>query len=188
MGARLIYTAICSLDGYVADAEGRFEWSAPGEEVHAAVNAVSATVRTQLLGRRIYDVLAVWDDPVMLEDASRSIREYAAIWRATDKVVFSRTLTSLDAPRTSLVRAFDADDVRRRKAEADGDLGIGGPELAAQAITAGLVDDYHLFVNPVIIGGGLRALPDGVRLTLDLVEERRLAGGVVHLTYRAVPG
>ena len=182
--AKLIYAAIMSLDGYVADADGSFDWSAPDAEVHAAVNAVSAPVGTELLGRRTYDVLAVWDDPAWLEDDEPAMREFAADWQATDKVVFSRTLTSLDAPRTTLVGEFDADDVRRRLAEADRDVAIGGPTLAAEAIRAGLVDDYHLFVSPVLVGGGLRALPDGVRLDLELVGERRFTNGVVHLHHR----
>ena len=181
--ARLVYSAICSLDGYVADADGRFDWSMPDEEVHGVVNDLSARVGTQLLGRRMYDVLSAWDDPAMLEDSSPAVRGFAEIWRATDKVVFSRTLSSVDAPRTTLVRELDVDDVRRRLAEADRDLAIGGPGLAAHAIAAGLVDELHLFVNPVIVGGGLRALPDGVRLELELVGERRFRNGVVHLHY-----
>jgi len=183
MAARLVYSAICSLDGYVADDEGGFEWSAPDEEVHAFVNALSAGVGTYLLGRRMYDVLSVWDEPAMAEHPAPAMREFAELWRAADKVVFSRSLSSVDAPRTTLVRDFDAEVVRRQKAEADRDLAVGGPGLAGQAIAAGLVDEYHLFVNPVLVGGGLRALPDGVRLGLSLVEERRFAGGVVMLRY-----
>ena len=181
--ARLVYSAICSLDGYVADEAGSFDWSMPDEEVHEAVNELSARVGTYLLGRRMYDVLSAWDDPAMLADESPQIRRFAEIWAGSDKVVHSRSLTEVDAPRTRLVGEFDADDVRRLKAGADRDLAVGGPVLAAQAIAAGLVDDYHLFVNPVIVGGGLRAMPDGVRLELDLVEERRFRNGVVHLHY-----
>jgi dihydrofolate reductase len=180
---KLVYTAICSLDGYVADAAGDFDWSMPDEEVHAFVNELSAGVGTQLLGRRMFDVLKVWDGPAMAEHPAAEIREFAEVWKATDKIVVSRSLESVDAPRTTLVREFDADDVRRRKAESDRDLAIGGPTLAAHAFAAGLVDEVHLFVNPVIVGGGLRALPDGVRLDLDLVGERRFSGGVVHLHY-----
>ena len=186
--ARLLYTAICSLDGYTADADGGFDWSAPDAEVHEAVNAVSERVGTQLLGRRMYDVLKVWDDPAMLEDDEPAIREFAEVWRATEKVVYSRTLDSVDAPHTSVVRELDTADVRRRLAESDKDLGIGGPTLAAQVLAAGLVDEIHLFVNPVIVGGGLRALPDGVRLDLTLAGERRFRNGVVHLHYDHGPG
>jgi dihydrofolate reductase len=149
---------------------------------------VSERVGTELLGRRMYDVLAVWDDPAMLQDDEPAIREFAEVWRATEKIVYSRTLESVGAPHTTVAREFDAADVRRRLAESDKDLGIGGPTLAAEAIAAGLVDEYHLFVNPVIVGGGLRALPDGVRLDLALVGERRFRNGVVHLHYERGPG
>ena len=186
--ARLLYTAICSLDGYTADADGNFDWSAPEAEVHEAVNVVSQRVGTELLGRRMYDVLAVWDDPAMLQDDEPAIREFAEVWRATEKVVYSRTLESIEAPNTTVAREFDPADVRRRLAESDKDLGIGGPTLAAEAIAAGLVDEYHLFVSPVIVGAGLRALPDGVRLDLTLGGERRFRNGVVQLHYERGPG
>ena len=182
--AELIYAAIASLDGYVADAEGKFEWSAPDEQVHGFVNEIERRVGTQLLGRRMYEVLAVWDSPDMLSDTSPAIREFAELWQATDKVVYSRTLESV-GPRTRIEREFDPEAVRELKRSADRDLSVGGPELAAQALAAGLVDDCHLFLSPVVVGGGTRALPAGVRLELELLDERRFDNGVVHLHYRA---
>jgi dihydrofolate reductase len=181
--AELIYAAIASLDGYVADAEGKFEWSAPDEQVHGFVNEIERRVGTQLLGRRMYEVLAVWDSPDMLSDSSPAIREFAELWQATDKVVYSRTLESV-GPRTRIEREFDPEAVRELKRSADRDLSVGGPELAAQALAAGLVDQCHLFLNPIVVGGGTRALPEGLWLELDLVDERRFDNGVVHLHYR----
>jgi dihydrofolate reductase len=181
--AKLIYAAIASLDGYVADHDGRFDWSAPDEEVHAAVNDVMRPLGTQLLGRRMYEVLAAWDT-LDVADGPDAVRDYAEMWRGSDKVVYSRTLAGVDAPRTTLERAFDADDVRERKAAADRDLGIGGPHLAAEALRAGLVDELHLFLHPIVVGGGTAALPGDVALRLSLLGERRFTGGVVHLSYR----
>ena len=181
--AELIYAAIASLDGYVADAEGKFDWSAPDEQVHAFVNEIERGVGTQLLGRRMYEVLAVWDSPDMLSDPSPAIREYAELWQATDKVVYSRTLESV-GPRTRIEREFEPDAVRELKRSAERDLSVGGPELAAQALAAGLVDECHLFLNPIVVGGGTRALPEGVWLELELLDQRRFDNGVVHLHYR----
>jgi dihydrofolate reductase len=181
---RLIYAAIASLDGYVADEGGNFDWSAPDEEVHAFVNELQRTVGTQLLGRRMYEVLAVWDTIDTGPDQEPVMREFAELWRAADKVVYSRTLGSVSTARTRLDRDFDPEAVRALKAEADRDLTVGGPGLAEQALRAGLVDDVHLFLSPVVVGGGTRALPDGLRLDLTLVDDRRFRNGVVHLGYR----
>ena len=181
--AELIYAAIASLDGYVADAEGKFEWSAPDEQVHAAVNDIVRPVGTQLLGRRMYEVLSVWDSPDMLADSSPVIRDFAELWQACDKIVYSRTLESV-GPRARVEREFEPDAVRELKRSADRDLSVGGPELAAQALATGLVDQCHLFLNPIVVGGGTRALPEGIWLELELVGERRFGGGVVHLHYR----
>jgi dihydrofolate reductase len=177
---RLVYSALCSLDGYTVDADGGFGWAAPDEEVHAAVNDLERRMRTYLLGRRMYDTLKVWQG-IGGTDVSAIENDYADIWRAADKVVFSTTLTEASTPRTRLERAFNPATVQQLVAEAQGDVGIGGPGLAAQAIRAGLVEEFHLFLNPVVVGGGTRALPDGVRLDLELVEERRFGNGVVHL-------
>jgi dihydrofolate reductase len=181
---RLIYTSITSLDGYVADANGDFDWAAPDEEVHAYVNDLERPAGTYLYGRRMYDVMRYWETANTLPDQKPVFADYTRIWQAADKVVFSTTLDAPTTARTRVERTFDPDAIRRMKAAAERDISIGGPHLAAQAIKAGLVDDYHLFVSPVIIGGGTRALPDGARLALELVAERRFHNGVVHMHYR----
>jgi dihydrofolate reductase len=182
--ARLIYSAIASLDGYVADEAGNFDWAAPDEEVHRFVNDLERPVGTYLYGRRMYEVMIFWEG-LDFSGAPPFARDFAEIWRAADKVVYSKTLDAVSSARTRLERVFDPDAVRRMKAEAGRDISVGGPELAAQAIVAGLVDDYHLFVVPVVVGGGKRALPDGVRLELELLDERRFSSGDVYLRYRA---
>jgi dihydrofolate reductase len=180
---RLVYTTICSLDGYVADAAGGFDWAAPDEEVHAAVNDLERPVATYLYGRRTYETMAVWQ--TMGGPGEHPVeKDYAEIWRAADKVVFSTTLAEVSTPRTRLERRFDPEAVRELKRSAAADLGIGGPGLAASAIRAGLVDDYQFFLVPVVVGGGLPALPGGVRLDLELVDERRFTSGTVLLRHR----
>jgi dihydrofolate reductase len=178
--AKLIYAALCSLDGCVADEQGNFDWAAPDAEVHAAVNDVERTARTHLYGRRMYDVLVPWET---MDDDEPVMRDFAEIWRGADKVVYSRTLEEPRTARTRIEREFDPDAVRALKESAAGDISIGGPELAGQAMAAGLVDELHLFVSPVIVGAGNPALPSGVRARLELLGERRFAGGVVHLHY-----
>jgi dihydrofolate reductase len=182
--ARLIYTSITSLDGYVADANGAFDWAAPDEEVHAYINDLERPAGTYLYGRRMYEVMRYWETAHTLPDRTPAFADYTRIWQAADKVVFSTSLDATTTARTRLERTFDADAIRRMKATAERDVSIGGPHLAEQAIKSGLVDDYHLFVSPVIIGGGTRALPDGARLALELVDERRFGNGVVHTHYR----
>jgi dihydrofolate reductase len=182
--ARLIYSAITSLDGYVADAEGNFDWCAPDAEVHAFVNDLERTVGTHLYGRRMYDVLAVWETLDTGPEQEPVMRDFAGIWRAADKVVYSRTLESVSTARTRLERDFDADVVRAMKEGADRDLSVGGPGLASYALRAGLVDEVHLFLSPVVVGGGTPALPAGVRLDLELLDQHRFGNGVVHLAYR----
>jgi dihydrofolate reductase len=184
-GARLVYTAITSLDGYVNDAGGGFDWSAPDPEVHAFVNDLERSVGTYLYGRRLYEVMRWWQDDAAVDGQPEVIRDYAGIWRAADKVVYSATMPEVSTPRTRLERTFDPDDVRRLLADADRDVSIGGPTLAAEAIGAGLVDEWHQLVTPVVVGGGTSWLPDGVRLDLELVDERRFGHGVVHLHYRS---
>jgi dihydrofolate reductase len=180
---KLIYSAIASLDGYVADADGRFEWAAPDEEVHRFVNDLERPVGTYLYGRRMYDIMAVWERPGALVEESDAMRDFAAIWQAAEKVVYSRTLESASTARTRIERAFEPDAVRALKEAAERDVSIGGPELAGQALAAGLVDECQLFLGPVVIGGGNRALSDGLRIDLELLDERRFAGGVVYLRY-----
>lgn len=180
---KLIYTAITSLDGFSADAEGAFDWSMPDAEVHAFVNRLESTVGTHLLGRRMYEVLRFWDTDDALADEAPEVREYAELWRGIDKIVYSTTLDEVSAPRTRLERSFDPAAVRRWKAESERDLSVGGPHLAAEAMAAGLVDELHLYLSPIIVGGGLRALPENLLRPLELLDERRFSGGVVHLRY-----
>jgi dihydrofolate reductase len=180
--ARLIYSAIASLDGYVEDEDGRFDWSAPDEEVHAFVNDQERPIGTYLYGRRMYDTMAVWET-MSMDGEPAAMRDYADIWRAAEKVVYSRTLDAPRTRRTRIERDFDPAAVRAMKAGAAADLSIGGAELAGQALRAGLVDEVSLFLSPIAVGGGTPALPHGVRLELALLEERRFAGGVVQLRY-----
>ena len=176
----LTYSAIASLDGYVADEHGNWDWSMPSEEVHAFVNDRTRGARTHLYGRRMYEVLAAWET---MDDPDPHMRDYAEIWRSAAKIVYSSTLEEVSSARTRIERRFDPKSVRELKRTADRDLAIGGPTLAAEAFAAGLVDQVHLFVSPVIVGGGTPALPDGLRLDLALVDERRFGNGVVHLGY-----
>jgi dihydrofolate reductase len=178
--AKLVFAAIASLDGYVADENGRWDWSRPDEEVHAFVNELERPIGTHLYGRRMYEVLVAWET---MADPDPVMRDYAAIWRAAEKIVYSRTLASASSERTRIEREFDPDAVRQLKAAADRDLSVGGPTLAAEAIEAGLVDELQLFLSPVVVGGGTPALPDGVRVSLELLEERRFGNGVVFLRY-----
>ena len=185
--AKLIYSAITSLDGYVADEDGNFEWAAPDEEVHRFVNDLERPVGTYLLGRRMYEVMVYWETAETVAEQPTAGQDFAEIWQAADKVVYSRTLDGESSARTRIERDFDPEAVRRLKASAGQDIGVGGPTLASHAIRAGLVDQFQLFVTPVVVGGGQHWLPDGARLALELVDERRFAGGVVFLRYRARP-
>jgi dihydrofolate reductase len=183
--AKLIYSAITSLDGYIEDEDGNFDWAAPDEEVHTFVNDLERPVGTYLYGRRMYEVMAYWETADALADEPPAIRDYAEIWQAADKIVYSSTLETISSARTRIERNFDPEAVRRLKAAAARDISVGGPDLAAQAIKAGLVDELHLFLTPVVVGGGKQSLPSDVRLELELVDERRFGSGVVHLHYRA---
>jgi dihydrofolate reductase len=180
--ANLVYSAITSLDGYVNDAGGDFDWAAPDQQVHAFVNELERSVGTYLYGRGMYAVMVAWED-MDLTGQSGVVRDYAELWRAADKVVYSATLGEVSSTRTRLERSWDPEAVRRMRADAGKPLSVGGPTLAAQAFRDGLIDEVHLFLNPVIIGGGTRALPDDVRLNLDLLDEHRFDSGVVHLHY-----
>ena len=177
----LIYSAIASLDGFVEDEHGRFDWAAPGEEVHAFVNELERPIGTYLYGRGMYETMVVWET---MDDEHPVMRDYAQLWRAAEKVVYSRSLEAVSSARTRIERDFDPAAVRRLKETAATDISIGGAALAAEAIRAGLVDEYHLFLVPVLVGGGKRALPDGVRLELELLDERRFGNGIVYLRYR----
>jgi dihydrofolate reductase len=181
--ARLIYSAIASLDGYTADAAGTFEWAAPGPEVHAFINDLEREAGTYLYGRRMYETMAVWET-MDVSGEPQPMRDYAGIWRAADKVVYSRTLAGPSTPRTRIEHEFDPAAILEMKAAAERDITIGGPGLAGHALRAGVVDECHLFLVPVIVGGGTRALPDDLRIDLELLDERRLEGGVVYLRHR----
>jgi len=178
---RLMVTSICSLDGYVADTDGRFDWGEPSAEVHYAVNALERGVGTQLIGRRTFELMTYWETAPT--EGGDPYAEFARIWQALDKVVYSTTLESVADPRARIVRSFDPDEVRALVASSQADVEIGGPTLAAHAWRAGLVDEVRLFLIPIALGGGLPALPHGVRSHLDLQEQRTFADGTVHLRY-----
>jgi dihydrofolate reductase len=181
--ARLIYSAIASLDGYVADEAGNFDWAAPDEDVHRFVNDLERPVGTHLYGRWMYEVMVFWET-VDVAGAPPFVRDFAEIWRAADKIVYSKTLETVSSARTRIERDFEPEAVRQLKAAAERDLTVGGPGLAGQALAAGLVDELHLFVAPVVVGGGIQAFPDDARLNLELLDERGFASGFVHVRYR----
>jgi dihydrofolate reductase len=181
--AKLVYAALASLDGYIEDADGGFAWAEPNQEVHRFANDLEKELGTYLYGRKMYEVMSVWEEE-QPPDRPAYEHEFGEIWRAADKIVYSRTLEEASTARTRIEREFDPEAVRRMKEEADRDLGVSGPNLAASAFRAGLVDECHLLLWPVIIGGGKPALPDGVRLNLELVDQRRFGNGVVHLHHR----
>jgi dihydrofolate reductase len=181
---KLIYSAIASLDGYIEDEDGEFDWAAPDEEVHAFVNDLERPIETYLYGRRMYETMAYWETVDLAAGQSPVARDFAEIWQAAEKVVYSRTLEEVSTARTRIESELDPEAVRQMKAAAASDIGVGGPELAAQAIRAGLVDEVHLFVTPIVVGGGKQSLPDGVRVQLELLDERRFGNGVVYLQYR----
>jgi len=183
--AKLIYSAIGSLDGYVEDASGKFEWAAPDEEVHAFVNELERPIGTYLYGRRMYETMVFWETVDPDGDWPAVAREFAAIWQAAEKVVYSRTLETVSSARTRIERELDPDAIERMKQSSGSDISIGGAELAGQAIAAGLVDGLQLLLVPVIVGGGKRALPNDVRARLELLDERRFQSGAVFLRYRA---
>ena len=179
--ASLIYSAIASLDGYVEDEHGRFDWAAPDEEVHAFVNDLERPIGTYLYGRRMYETMVYWETD---DDEVPVARDYGELWRAAEKVVYSRTLPTVSSERSRIEREFDAAAIKRMKESARSDISIGGAELAGQAIAEGLVDECHLVLVPVLVGGGKRALPAGVHAELELLDERRFRSGVVYLHYR----
>jgi len=182
--AKLIYSAITSLDGYIADEDGNFDWAVPDDEVHAFINNLERPIGTYLYGRRMYEVMVGWETADTFADQRPVMRDFAEIWQAADKIVYSKTLATVSSAKTRIERDFDPEAVRQVKASAGRDITVGGPDLAAQAIKAGLVDEYHLFVAPIVVGGGTQLFPDNVRLKLELLDERRFGNGMVHLRYR----
>lgn len=180
--AKLIYAAIASLDGYVEDEDGNFDWAAPDEEVHAFVNDLERPIGTYLYGRRMYETMRYWET-VSAADQPEVSRDFAEIWRAAEKIVYTRTLQTVSSARTRIKRDLDPDAIRRLKETSTSDITIGGSVLAGQAIAADLVDELHLFLHPVLVGAGKRALPEHVRLDLELHDQRHFSSGVVHLRY-----
>jgi dihydrofolate reductase len=182
--AKLIYAAISSLDGYVADSEGNFDWSMPSEEVHRFVNNLERRIGTYLYGRRMYEVMRYWETASTGNGEPSAGQEFAKMWQATDKIIYSRSLENVSTARTKLEREFDPAAIRRMKADASRDIAVSGPTLAGQALKLGLVDECHLFLSPIVVGGGTPALPDNVRIQLELLDQRRFGNGVVHVHYR----
>ena len=182
--AKLIYSAIMSLDGYIADEDGNFDWAAPDEDVHTFVNDLERPIGTYLYGRRMYEVMVGWETMHTRADQPPFVQDFAEIWRAADKIVYSKTLQKASSAMTRIERDFDPEAIRQLKASARRDISVGGPDLAAEAIKAGLVDECHLFLTPIVVGGGKQSLPNHVRLKLELLDERRFGNGVVHLHYR----
>jgi dihydrofolate reductase len=182
--AKLIYSAMTSLDGYVADADGNFDWAVPDEEVHAFVNDLERPAGTYLYGRRMYEVMVYWETALTGAGQPPVIQDFAKVWQSAEKIVYSRTLDTVSSARTRIERDFDPDAVRRLTARAGRDITVGGPDLAAQAFRAGLVDECHLIVAPIVVGGGTPSLPHSVRVQLELLDARNFGNGMVHLHYR----
>ena len=185
--SKLIYTAIMSLDGYIEDKYGKFDWAVPDEQVHRFVNDLERTAGTHLYGRRLYETMAVWETDPRFAAESPFMQDFAAIWQSADKIVYSRTLEAVSTARTRLERDFNPEAVRQLKATTAQDLLIGGPGLASHAFSAGLVDECHLFLAPVVVGAGKRSLPNDLRLELELLEERRFDNGMLYLRYQTRP-
>lgn len=186
--ANLIYIANTSLDGYTEDQDGKFDWTDPSEEYFTFITNLIRTMHTHLYGRRMYETMMVWETDPNLAAESSLMRDFAEIWQAANKIVYSRTLKTISTRRTQLSQSFDPEAIRQLKATSEHDIHIGGPELAANAFRAGLIDECHLFVIPILVGGGKSALPDNVRMELELLEERRFGNGIVYLRYRTKPG
>jgi dihydrofolate reductase len=179
----LIYSMLMSLDGYVEDEHGRFDWAAPDEEVHSYINQLESSVGTYLYGRRMYETMIYWETAHSVPDQPQFVLDWARQWQATEKIVYSRTLAEPRSRRTRIEREFDPDVVRRLKSGARHDITVNGPALAAHALRAGLVDEIQMFVCPAVVGAGKRFFPDRVRLKLELVDEHRFRNGVVFLRY-----
>ena len=186
--AHLIYSALSSLDGYIGDRDGNFDWAMPDEEVHRFINNLERTTGTYLLGRRMYETMMVWETDPNLAADSPLTQDYAQIWQAADKIVYSTTLASASTRKTRIERNFDPEAIRQLKKTAQQNISIGGPELAAHAFRSGLIDECQLFLTPVMVGGGKPSLPDNIRLELELLEERRFGNGMVFLRYQTRHG
>lgn len=180
--AKLVYLTPMSLDGYIGD--GNYNWSVPDQEGFAIINDLLRPIGTYLYGRKMYETMAVWETPDVIPAQTRATLDFARIWQAAGKIVYSKSLKTVSTPRTRLEREFDPQAVRDLKAQSPHDLAVGGPTLAAQAIRTGLVDEYHFFVAPVMLGGGIRVLPGDVSVKLDFLDERRSPNGMIFLRYR----
>jgi dihydrofolate reductase len=180
---KLVYGISASLDGYVNGPDGTFRWAEPDEETHRFINGLQRGIGTYLFGRRMFETMRVWEDDEALVGFPDYALEYATIFRAAEKVVFSTTLADPGLPRTRVERRLDLDAVRTLKESSAADLGVGGPTLAGELLRAGLVDELALFVAPVVVGGGTRLLPDHLSLDLSLIEERRFGSDTVFLHY-----
>src|SRR5438105_3208280 len=185
MTRKLIYSMLASLDGYIADEDGKFDWAVPDDEVHSFINDLERPVDTYLYGRRMYATMVAWETVNTGADQPRAILDFAQIWQASNKVVYSRTLETVSSARTQIKRDFDSDEVRQMKTQPGGDMTVSGPELAAHAFKAQLIDELQLFIAPIVVGGGKQSLPNNVRLKLELIDERRFGNGMVYLRYRA---
>ena len=186
--ANLIYVANTSLDGYTEDKDGKFDWTDPSEEVFRFITNLVRATRTHLYGRRMYETMMVWETDPNLAAESPLMRDFAQVWQAPDKIVYSRTLEAVSTRKTQIERNFDPEAIRRLKDSVQQDIHIGGAELAAQAFRSGLIDECHLFIKPIIVGGGKAGLPEDVRLELELLDERRFGNGEVYLRYRTKQG
>jgi dihydrofolate reductase len=183
--AKLIYAALMSLDGYIADEAGNFDWAVPDEEVHAFINDLEQPIGAYLYGRKMYETMAAWETPETIPDRTPAMLDFATVWQAANKVVYSKTLEAVHTAKTRLEREFDPKAILALKAQSSRDIAIGGPTLAAHAIRARLVDEYHLFLAPIMVGGGNAFFPPNVRVTLELLDERGFENGMVHMRYRA---
>lgn len=189
---KLIYLITTSLDGFVADTEGNFDWAMPSEEVHAFVNDIVRNVGTSLLGRKMYEIMKVWDiiptqgTNEAMDGPSEAMNDFAGIWQAGKKIVYSGSLSELTIANATIERVFDPETIQKLVSGSDTDFDIGGPHLAAEAIRAGIVDEYHQFIVPVMIGSGNHWLPKDVRNKLKLVDVRKFENGFVHLQYHKV--
>jgi len=184
--AKLIYTAITSVDGYIEDENGNFEWGIPNEQVHCFINNLERSIGLYLYGRRMYEVMDAWEKASTFSDQPPFIQEFAYIWQAADKIVFSKTMNAVSSARTRIERDFVPDAIREMKLQAAKEISVGGPELASHAFIAGLVDECHIFLAPIVVGGGKRFLPDTLHLKLELLDENCFNNGMVHLHYQVV--
>jgi dihydrofolate reductase len=186
--ANLIFVANTSLDGFTEDKDGKFDWTEPGDDYFKFVTDIVRSTRTHLYGRRMYEAMMVWETDPNLAAVSALMRDFAETWQAANKIVYSRTLEAIATRNTQLEQTFEPEAIRQLKATSGHDILIGGPELAAHAFRAGLIDEYHLFIIPILVGGGKSALPDNTRMELELLAERRFNNGTVYLRYRTRQG